>query len=354
MTDKSQTELISVVIPFYKGERYLAEALRSVFDQTYRPLEVIVVDDGSPTPCDEILAQFDQPIHLIRQENQGVAAARNTGIQAANGEYIALLDQDDVWLPEKLARQLELMQSDPGTALVFSPCISIDKNGRERGTGKEDDISHLTGCGYYTPVTTNAGIFGTELFLALTRRCFITSCSGVLLRKRAVEEVGRFDARFPGPDDWHLYLRLTHKYATGFINTPLYLYRQGIEGQATVAPKGQSVPALENLLKNQANLTEEERTALCMQLAGRHKILADWLMIRRQPADARKHYAAARNAWPRLIHLVSRLCTFAGPFGLPVLRMLNCASGATESWADLEKEARDAERRDREKTDGTH
>ena len=132
MTDKSQTELISVVIPFYKGERYLAEALRSVFDQTYRPLEVIVVDDGSPTPCDEILAQFDQPIHLIRQENQGVAAARNTGIRAAHGKYIALLDQDDVWLPEKLARQLELMQSGPGTALVFAPCISIDKNGRDR------------------------------------------------------------------------------------------------------------------------------------------------------------------------------------------------------------------------------
>lgn len=348
MTDKRQTELISVVIPFYKGERYLAEALHSVFDQTHRPLEVIVVDDGSPTPCDNILAQFDQPIHLIRQENQGVAAARNAGIRVAKGEYIALLDQDDVWLPEKLARQLELIQSDLGVALVFVPCILIDKNGKERGAIKEDDISHLMKQRRFRSVSADSGIFEESLFMDVLECCFITSCSGVLLRKRAVEDVGLFDVRFPGPDDWHLYLRLTRKYTTGYINTPLYLYRQGIAGQAAVAPKGQGIPVIEDLMANQAHLTEAERTALSMTLAGRHKILADWLMIRNQRANARKHYAAARNAWPRPIHLVSRLCTFAGPLGLPVLRMLNCAAGSTESWNDLEEEARAAERRDQE------
>ena len=88
MSSKHKTDLVSVIIPFYRGERYLAEALQSVFVQTHRPLEVIVVDDGSPTSCEHILAQFEQPIRLIHQENQGVAAARNTGIRAANGEYI--------------------------------------------------------------------------------------------------------------------------------------------------------------------------------------------------------------------------------------------------------------------------
>jgi glycosyltransferase involved in cell wall biosynthesis len=103
-----QHPLVSVIIPVYNGARYLRAALESVFAQTYQPFEVIVVDDGS---MDEsgVIAQSFSGVHYIRQENQGVAAARNQGIEVARGEFFAFLDQDDLWTPEKLKLQIEYL-----------------------------------------------------------------------------------------------------------------------------------------------------------------------------------------------------------------------------------------------------
>ena len=104
--------LVSVIIPVYNGARYLRAALESVFAQTYRPFEVIVVDDGS-TDDSGVIAQSFPDVHYINQANQGVAAARNNGIEAARGEFFAFLDQDDLWTPEKLKSQIALHLSNP-------------------------------------------------------------------------------------------------------------------------------------------------------------------------------------------------------------------------------------------------
>lgn len=101
--------LISVIIPVYNGARYLRPALESVFAQTYRPFEVIVVDDGS-TDDSGVIAQSFPDVRYIRQSNQGVAAARNHGVEAARGEFYAFLDQDDLWVPEKLKLQMDHLQ----------------------------------------------------------------------------------------------------------------------------------------------------------------------------------------------------------------------------------------------------
>ncbi len=104
--------LVSVIIPVYNGARFLRAALESVFAQTYRPFEVIVVDDGSKDDSGVIAESFPE-VHYLRQENQGVAAARNHGLEAARGEFFAFLDQDDLWTPEKLQVQVGHLLSHP-------------------------------------------------------------------------------------------------------------------------------------------------------------------------------------------------------------------------------------------------
>ncbi|HXQ69952.1 MAG TPA: glycosyltransferase family A protein [Pyrinomonadaceae bacterium] len=110
---------VSVIIPVYNGARFLRAALESVFAQTYRPFEVIVVDDGSVDDSG-IIAQSFPEVRYIQQANQGVAAARNNGIEAARGDFYAFLDQDDLWKPEKLKLQIDYLQSHPETGYTLT------------------------------------------------------------------------------------------------------------------------------------------------------------------------------------------------------------------------------------------
>jgi glycosyltransferase involved in cell wall biosynthesis len=98
--------LISCIVPVFNGERYLGEALDSILAQTYRPLEVVVVDDGSAEGAAAVVARYRDQIRPLFQPNAGQAAARNLGLSVARGEFVAFLDADDLWHPEKLARQM--------------------------------------------------------------------------------------------------------------------------------------------------------------------------------------------------------------------------------------------------------
>ncbi|MBI3801342.1 MAG: glycosyltransferase [Deltaproteobacteria bacterium] len=99
-------KLISCIIPVFNGERYLREAIESIFNQTYRPLEVIVVDDGSTDDTPSVVTSYGEQVRCLRQANAGPGAARNLGLTGARGEFVAFLDADDLWHPEKLARQM--------------------------------------------------------------------------------------------------------------------------------------------------------------------------------------------------------------------------------------------------------
>jgi len=113
--------MISVVIAVYNGEAYVADAIRSVLAQAGVELELIVVDDGSTDATPGITRGFSDPrLTVLRQENRGVAAARNAGIARARGEFIAFLDADDVWLPTKLQRQMQLFSERPEVGLAYT------------------------------------------------------------------------------------------------------------------------------------------------------------------------------------------------------------------------------------------
>ena len=112
--------LISCIIPVYNAEKYLGEAIESVLQQTYRPTEVIVVDDGSTDGTPSVVAQYENRVRSARQENAGPAAARNHGVRIAQGEFIAFLDADDLWHKDKLTRQIARFQERPELGLCFT------------------------------------------------------------------------------------------------------------------------------------------------------------------------------------------------------------------------------------------
>jgi glycosyltransferase involved in cell wall biosynthesis len=125
---------VTVIIPAYGVERYIAATIRSVLAQTYRNFELLIIDDGSPDRSVEICRQFTDPrIRILRQSNRGPAAARNLGIRQATGAYIALLDGDDLWVPEKLEKHVAHLENNPGVGVSYCRSELIDEAGQSLG-----------------------------------------------------------------------------------------------------------------------------------------------------------------------------------------------------------------------------
>jgi glycosyltransferase involved in cell wall biosynthesis len=134
---------VSVITPVYKVEKYVADTIQSVLNQTYENFELILIDDGSPDRSVEICQQFQDPrIRIIRQENRGACAARNHGIRVSEGDYLAFLDADDLWLPQKLEKHVEHLNNNPRVGISYSCSAFIDEEGKPNGLYQ---IPRLTG-----------------------------------------------------------------------------------------------------------------------------------------------------------------------------------------------------------------
>ena len=169
--------LVTVIVPVYNGERYVGSALKSIFEQDYRPLEIIVVDDGSVDGSADIAKSFPE-IRYIHQFNQGVAVARNIGLDAARGQFIAFLDQDDLWMPNKLNRQIDYLLKYPQIDCVLTKGRLFLEPGIDAPSWLKKDLL-LEDHAAYVP-------------------------SALVVRKTAFEKVGRFDPAYSmGSDsDW--------------------------------------------------------------------------------------------------------------------------------------------------------
>ena len=127
-------ELVSVIIPVFKAEDFVAKTIQSVLAQTYSELEIIIVDDGSPDRSIDICRQFDDPrIKIVQQANRGLAGARNTGIRNATGAYIALIDADDLWVKDKIEKHITHLKQDPKLGVSFSYSRLIDEHDQPTG-----------------------------------------------------------------------------------------------------------------------------------------------------------------------------------------------------------------------------
>lgn len=192
---------VAVIIPTYNRCGVLSRALDSVRAQTSQPAEVCVVDDGSTDGTARLLVDQYPEIQVLHQENLGVSAARNLGVKHTSAPWLAFLDSDDEWLPEKLARQMAEIESSPDTRLVHSDEIWI-RNGRRINPMLKHRKS------------------GGDIFSQSLRMCAISPSAAVMQRK-LFEEVGGFDESLPACEDYDLWLRVCSRYPVNYVDMPL-------------------------------------------------------------------------------------------------------------------------------------
>jgi glycosyltransferase involved in cell wall biosynthesis len=203
---------VSVIIPTYNGGKYILDAVNSVLRQTHAPLEIIVVDDGSREDILQVLSPVSRHITYIRQDNAGPAAARNRGIRAAKGEFIAFLDDDDLWHPTKLEAQMRRMHGAPDCGLVYSYPILIDEN----GSIIFNELPRTCPSGY--------------VYYDFLRQNRINTSSTVLLRASVLDRVGFFDENLYVCEDYDLWLRISRDHKVIFCSEAVIFYRQSTTG----------------------------------------------------------------------------------------------------------------------------
>jgi glycosyltransferase involved in cell wall biosynthesis len=204
--------LVSVIIPTYNREKIITRAIDSVFAQTYRDFEIVVLDDGSQDNTRAVAQAYGPKVHYFYQDNKGIAGARNAGMHQTAGDYIAFLDSDDYWLPGKLEQQMALFSQHPEYGMVGCQCGSVQID----GTYREKNRPGKSGWILY------------DLF----NKNFIRTSSAVITRA-CLEKVGGFDETLREGEEYDYWLRIAAEFAIGFINEPLTVYVDNTDGMST-------------------------------------------------------------------------------------------------------------------------
>lgn len=210
---------VSVIVPVYNGAAYVRTAITSVLAQTDADLEVIVVDDGSTDGTADVVRPIgDQRVRLVVRENGGPSAARNTGFAVARGEWVAVLDSDDWWAPEKLAAQLARAAERPAAALIYTSATVVDMTDRP--------IEYLRA---------TADGEGRVLDTLLHRNLVVNS--SVLVRAAVLRDVGGWDETLRCGEDWDLWLRIAALHPVTRVDAPLTFYRCRAASQGSDAER---------------------------------------------------------------------------------------------------------------------
>lgn len=202
---------VSVIIPTYNRKDLVLETINSVLKQTFKDYEIIVVDDGSTdgTQLELSYLVHSGKLRYVYQENNGLASARNRGIDESVGRYLAFLDSDDIWLPSKLEKQVAMLEKDPHCAMVYTDSRNFNEYGLS-------PVSRLVS----SDKNTMAGMIWEYLVMGN----FINP-STVLIRKTVIGQVGYFDTALKMGEDWDFWMRIAHKNRIGFIDEALVHYR---------------------------------------------------------------------------------------------------------------------------------
>ena len=247
---------ISVIVPTFNRVHTLPRAIDSVLRQTRPADEIIVVDDGSEDGTAELLHRHYPQIRNLQQNNQGVSAARNRGIRQAKGEWIALLDSDDAWLPGKLEAQLRALEAEPAARLCHTEEVWI-RNGKR--VNQKD--RHAKSGGW---------IFRNCLPLC------VISPSAALLHRSLLDEIGEFDEGLPACEDYDLWLRICSVEPVVFVETPQIEKYGGHDDQLSRKHWGMDrfrIQALQKIIGS-GRLTPGDLAAACSVLADKAAIFA--------------------------------------------------------------------------------
>ncbi|MBU1863052.1 MAG: glycosyltransferase, partial [Candidatus Omnitrophica bacterium] len=216
----------------FNAEKYISETLDSVFSQTFKNFEVIVVDDGSTDNTGEVVKLYNREVKYIYKKNGGSATARNVGIKAARGEYVAFLDADDLWIENKLEEQLKVLENNTDLVWTYTNVVMFG----------EENKNIL-----YRPRTARKFLNG-DILQHLLLEDFIPSPTPIL--KRSVfDEIGYFDETLMRSEDWDLWIRIAEKHPVYYTKYPLAMYRSHPFNKSSISD-------LQVTLKNRVRIIE--------------------------------------------------------------------------------------------------
>jgi glycosyltransferase involved in cell wall biosynthesis len=247
--------LVSVVIPTYNRAHLIGRAIESVLDQTYQPVEVIVVDDGSSDNTREVVERYDPRVRYIRQANAGAATARNTGLRVARGEFLALLDSDDEWFPWKLEAQVRVLDRYPEIGMVWTDMTATDEAGvvlhdrylrmfyNAHALARIEDVCEcddsLSDAWPRAPrLLGTSRIVRGDIFSRILLGNLVHT-STLLARRTRLHEAGEIDVEFtPLGEDYEFHVRICSHGPVALIDAPSMLYRIGAADQLTAPHLG--------------------------------------------------------------------------------------------------------------------
>lgn len=228
--------VVSVIIPTYNRAGFISDAVQSVLDQTYKNIEIIVVDDGSTDGTKDVLAPFMDNIRYYYTENSGAAHARNIGLKAAVGKYIAFLDSDDAYLPYKLELQVSFMESHPEAGMVFTEVSSTDGKSileeyhlrtfhslYNRKGWSYDDLYPVKGELTFKPLDMPVPYYIGDIFKYTLLGTFVFS-NTALFPAEVLKKTGYQNEAYRVAEDYELMVRICKHYKVGFLNIPTYIY----------------------------------------------------------------------------------------------------------------------------------
>ena len=295
---------VSVIIPAYNCEDYIVQAVESVLNQEDCLVEIVIIDDGSTDETEEVLKPYDDRIRYVKQENQGVAAARNHGIAIAKGDFVAFLDADDYFLPGKLSLQSSMLTKRPDLGIIHSGWQRVDHEGNK-----------LLDVRPWEQIP--------ELDLANWLRWKPVLPSAMMFRREWLQYVGGFDPRFPPAEDTNLVLKLALKGCkTAWLRQITVCYRQHESSAMHKGlPQARSLMAVTNDFFNQPNLPAKVRL---MEHSVRHGTLvwlAWYLHYTGHQAEMIRHLQQAWNYRPHsgietIIIWVESFADFARNWGV--------------------------------------
>ena len=286
----SLSPYVSVVIPTYNRATLLGRSIKSVLNQTFQDFEIIVVDDASADKTEEVVLSIGDPrIQYLKHEtNRGGAAARNTGIKAAKGEFIAFQDSDDEWLSDKLEKQVKILaNAPPNVGVVYTGFWRIQGDNKEYIPGPAIQIKE------------------GNIYRELLKENFVTT-QAVLAKKECFQQAGVFDETLPRLQDWELFLRIAKHFEFRYVPEPL-VHSFFTEGSISSKPKN-LIKALEIILEK--NLAEYKADPVLY--AGRLIGLANLYRIENNSRKSREYLLKAFKVNHRPGLLVAILASFLG------------------------------------------
>jgi glycosyltransferase involved in cell wall biosynthesis len=262
---------VSVIIPAFNRSMLLKRAMDSVYRQTVTQYEIIVIDDGSTDDTADMVQKEYPNVCYLYQSNNGVSSARNKGLEMAKGNWLAFLDSDDEWMPEKLEKQLKLLNSQPEQKICHTEEIWIRDGVRVNQMKKHQKT-------------------GGWIFPQCLPLCAM-SPSSIIIHRSVFEDVGRFDTQLPACEDYDLWLRITAKYPVLYIEEPQIFKYGGHEDQLSQKYWGMDqyrITALQKIISGNS-LSDENRQLAIAMLIKKGKVFQKGA-LKRGKVESARHY----------------------------------------------------------------